>query len=157
MNWSDGTNDQALPPGVNTLTCQMQDFNFHDSLHNREFDSDSHEKWLRLVRLMAQISHSKSSSFFWARREKTAMNFWIHAKWIIHQNGVHVVQGVVSSSWPFFFFFFDLTNSASRLYWSVSADVCQSPFSSPHKRQTAPLSASKPHSNVYQGTSPGYF
>lgn len=34
----------------------MSDYNVHNSLHNREFDSDSYEKWPQLVKLMAHIS-----------------------------------------------------------------------------------------------------
>lgn len=63
VNWSDGRNDYTLP-GLfthygNNLTCQISDYNFCNSLNNREFDSDSYEKWLQLVRLMAHISLCK--------------------------------------------------------------------------------------------------
>lgn len=34
----------------------MPDYNFRNSQHNREGDSDSYEKWLQLFRLMAHIS-----------------------------------------------------------------------------------------------------
>ncbi len=34
----------------------LSDYTFTESPHNRESDSDSYEKWLHLVRLMAHIS-----------------------------------------------------------------------------------------------------
>lgn len=44
------------PHSVSRWMCQMSDYNLHNSLHNREFDSVSYEKWLQLFRLMAHIS-----------------------------------------------------------------------------------------------------
>lgn len=67
-----------MPRSVHSVTSQMPDYDFHNSVHKRPFGSDSCEKWLQLVRLMAHICLYEGCVRMQASTQqglKTAMHF----------------------------------------------------------------------------------